>query len=522
MFRSGPLSIPPRRHRVVAAAVAVLGIAVSVGGATASTPPDGDETASDLVAAVAPVPAETDPDASVVVGFVLEPTNLDIIHQDGAALDQVLLDNVYETILEVGPDGEAVPGVASLERSDDGLTYTLTVRDGVTFHDGSPLTAADIAWSLTETKEAGNAADSLSSVDTIEATDDATVVLTLTEPDFDLAWNLSRRAGAVVQAEATDLENAANGTGPFVLAEWRQGDSITLERFDGYWGEPAGSAEVVFQYIEDANARVAALRDGDIDILARLETDLLGEFEDTDEWVVHSAPTTGEYTLGMNNEHEALSDPLVRQAITQAIDKEAVLELFSGYGTIVGAPVPPTDPWYEDLTDLYPYDPDEARAKLAEAGYGDGLDLTFVVPSVYPQAHADYVVAQLGDIGINVELQSVEFPTWLEQVYQNYDYDLTLVLHVEPRDIDNYARTDYYWRYDSAEVQGLLAEARNATDATAYNELLAAAARQIAVDAPTVILLVWDDVIIARPGVGGYPISGIGTRFDASTTVVEA
>ena len=125
---------------------------------------------------------------------------------------------------------------------------------------------------------------------------------------------------------------------------------------------------------------------------------------------------------------------------------------------MIGAPVPPFEPWYEDLTELYPYDPDAARALLEEAGYGDGLELSFVVPNIYPTVCPDYVVSQLADVGITVNLQTVEFPTWIDQVYVNHDYDLTVVLHVEPRDIDNYANPEYYWLYDSPEVQDLLGQ----------------------------------------------------------------
>lgn len=549
MFRHGSRTL-------VAAAAVLLGVAaVSAGAGATTTPPDstapasteaaGTEPASTAAAPTeaagtepagteaagteagpateAPAPDfEVDPDASVVVGFALEPTNLDIIHQSGAQVPQLLLGNVYETLLTSTPTGEIGPGLASAwEVSDDGLTVTLTLREGVTFHDGSPLTAADVVWSLTETQAAGNAAAALGNVATIEAADDATVVLTLSQPDSFLPWALSRRAGVVLKADATDLENTANGTGPFTLADWSQGDSVTLARFDGYWGEPAGAAEVVYQYITDPSAAVQALLDGDIDILTRLNTDLVGQVDGNEGFVVSSGPTNGEYTLGMNNTDEALSNPLVRQAITQAIDKEAMLELFAGYGTIIGGPVPPTDPWYEDLTGLYPYDPDAARAKLEEAGYGDGLSLTFVVPNQYPPAHADYIVAALGDVGIEVELQSVEFTAWLDQVFTNHDYDLTLVLHVEPRDLGNYARDDYYWNYVNPEVAELYTAAQAATDPDEANELLRQAARIVAEDAPVAWLLVWDDVIGARTGVAGYPTYDVLNEFDASGIVSD-
>ena len=144
----------------------------------------------------------------------------------------------------------------------------------------------------------------------------------------------------------------------------------------------------MFQYFTDPNAAVNALLDGDADLITGVDSELIGQFEDNPDYVITNNPTNGEVTLGFNNTDEALSDQRVRQAITQAIDKQGVLDLNSGYGTMIGAPVPPTDPWYEDLTGLYPYDPDAARALLEEAGYGDGLELTFVVPNIYPARRA--------------------------------------------------------------------------------------------------------------------------------------
>ncbi|WP_116998397.1 ABC transporter substrate-binding protein [Desertimonas flava] len=573
MFRRGTSPPQPARRRTAAAiVVALLGATAAATAAGATSPPTGPDTsvpgteapatdapgtdvpgtdapgtdapgseapgsdapsssapaATDAPGTAAPeapaatLPADIDTEGTAAIGIVLEPTNLDIVHQAGAALEQLLLDNVYETLLTGAPDGTTSPGLASLEISEDGLTYTFTLPEGVTFHDGDPLTASDVVATLEETKANGVNKEDFSSVETIEAPDDLTVVLTLSQPDSELAFNLSRRGGVVLNEGATDVETSANGTGPFTLAEWSQGSSITLERNDDYWGEPANVAEVVFQFYPEPNALVNALSDGDIDIAVAVNTDLIGEFEDNPDWVITSGPSNGEFTLGYNNGGEVLSDQRVRQAITQAIDKAGVQALFNGYGTIVGAPVPPFDPWYEDLTGLYPYDPDAARALLEEAGYGDGLTLSFVVPNHYPQSIADYVVSQLGDVGITVDLQLVEFPTWLEQVYTNHDYDLTAVLHVEPRDIFNYGNPDYYWQYNNPEVIALLDQSRLEVDVDASNELRRQAAAIIAEDAATNVLIVYDDVIVANTRIYGYPTFDANSRFDVTGVAVTS
>ena len=262
------------------------------------------------------------------------------------------------------------PGLAELpEVSDDGTVYTFTLQDGVTFHSGEPLTSADVVWSLeAQRAEGANEAARLASIATVEAPDDQTVVVTLTQPDNDFTYLMTRRGGAVLQADATGLENSANGTGPFTFDEWNVGSSITLARNDDYWGEAPAISGVTFPYFTDPNAAVNAFTTGDVDILTGINTDLVGSLQENPDYVVTEGTTNGEFTLGFNNKQEPFTDPTVRKAIRQAIDKDAYLELQNGFGTIIGGPVPPSDPWYEDLTDVAPYDPTAAAAALEAAG----------------------------------------------------------------------------------------------------------------------------------------------------------
>jgi peptide/nickel transport system substrate-binding protein len=490
---------------------------------------DGETTGTTAPPAATTAPSEgtdggaVDAGASLVVGAVLEPTNLDIIATAGAALDQILLDNVYETLLTF-EDGQAGPGLAAVpEVSEDGLTYSFALLEGVTFHDGGELTASDVVWSLEQSRaETSVASLDLASVASVTAVDDSTVELTLSAPDNNLLFNLSRRAGVVLDEGAADLTNTANGTGPFRFVEWVQGSSITLERYDGYHGDPAGVAEVTFQYFTDAQAAVNALTAGQADLLTGVSSDLIGPLQENPDYVVTEGTTNGEVTLGMNNSRAPFDNQLVRQAVRQAIDKEGVLALYNGFGTILGGPVPPTDPWYEDLTGTASYDPDAARALLEEAGIAEGTPLSFIYPNIYPITLAEYIATSLGDIGFEVEITTVEFSVWLEQVFTNVDYDLTMVIHVEPRDIGNYANPDYYWRYDSAEVQDLVAQAQTTPDLDESVELLRQAAAQIAADSPVDWLLLFPDLVVARQGVTGYPQNDTASRFAvAGITVSE-
>ena len=271
---------------------------------------------------------------------------------------------------------------------------------------------------------------------------------------------------------------------------------------------------MTFLYFTDPNAAVNALTTGDVDILTGVNSDLVGPLQDNPDFVVNEGSTNGEFTLGFNNERDPFTDESVRMAIRQAIDKEGVKQLFNGFGTIIGGPVPPADPWYEDLTDVAPYDPDAARAAIEEAGAA-GTELTLVYPNIYPLDVAEYVASQLADVGLEVTVETVEFSVWLEQVFTNKDYDMTVVLHVEPWDIANYANPDYYWQYDSSEVQELIEEAKTTLDPAESVELLKQAARQISEDSPVDWLLLVSDLTVSTPDVTGYPTDDTASRFDA-------
>ncbi len=500
------------------------GATTTAGGASSVAP----DTTADVAPSVAPDTAagETSPEASsagagggeeVVVGAVLEPSNLDLVTQAGAALDQILLDNVYETLLTATDDGSVEAGLTELpEISEDGLTYTFTIPEGVNFHSGEALTAADVVWSLdAQRAEGANQASRLASIASVEATDDQTVVVTLSEPDSGLLYTLTRRAGAVLQADATDLETTANGTGPFRFEERNLGSSITLVRNDDYHGDAPSVSGVTFLYFTDPNAAVNAFTTGDVDILTGVRSELVAPLQENPDYVVNEGSTNGEFTLGFNNARPPFTDPAVRLAIRQAIDKEGMLELFSGFGTVIGGPVPPSDPWYEDLTDVAPYDPAAAEAAI-EAANATGTPLTLVYPNIYPTYAAEYVASQLGEVGLDVTVELIEFPAWLERVFTNKDYDMTVVLHVEPRDIANYANPEYYWNYDSPEVQQLIADAKAALDPAESNELLRQAARLISEESPVDWLLLGADITVSTPDVTGYPTNDTASRFDAS------
>jgi peptide/nickel transport system substrate-binding protein len=458
---------------------------------------------------------DPDPDASVGIRLVLEPSNLDIRQTSGASLDQILIDNIYQGLVSRTPEQDIVPALASeWTVSPDGLTYTFTLREGITFHDGQELTAEDVVWSLTTRQETADWSDSgrLAGVESITA-EDGTVVLTLAEPDSSLLWNLTGRAGIVLkEGDEVDYQTAANGTGPFTLTNWREGDSITFARNDEYWGEPAQVAEVVFSYIPDNQATLNAALAGELDVLTGFDANLKEQVEAQGDFALALGQSTDKGTLAFNSTAAPLDDQRVRQAIRQAINKTSFIEAQAA-GEVQYGPIPALDPGYEDLSDVAPYDPAAARALLEEAGVED-LSLTLTIPNFYSTTVPQILVSNLDEVGITLEIESVDFSTWLNDVYVNKDYDLSFVLHTEARDFASWADPDYYFTYDNPEVQELYAQSLASIDEDEAADLLKQAARIVSEDAAADWLYTGASVVAVGTNILGMPTTNVNERLN--------
>jgi peptide/nickel transport system substrate-binding protein len=467
----------------------------------------------------APEPTSTpepDADATAIIRLVLEPGNLDIRETAGAALDQILVDNIYQGLVSRTPEQDIVPALAEdWDISPDGLTYTFTLREGVTFHDGQELTPQDVVWSLQTRKDTPEWSDSsrLANVATIAA-EEQEITLTLTEPDSSLLWNLTGRAGLVLkEGDTVDYQTNANGTGPFALDTWRQGDSITFARHDDYWGDAAQVAEVVFDYIPDNQAALNAALAGEVDAVTGFDANLKEQIEATGEFALVLGESTDKGTLAFNQAPGGpLADQRVRQAIRQAIDHDAFVEALAS-GTTLYGPIPSLDPGYEDLSDVAPYDPEAARTLLTEAGVED-LTLELTIPSFYSTTIPQILVSDLNEVGITLEVSSVDFPTWLNDVYINKDYDLSFVLHTEAHDFENWANPEYYFTYDNPEVQELYAQSLAATDETEAADLLAQAARIVSEDAAGDWLYNGASVVAVGTNITGMPSINVNERLN--------
>ncbi len=451
------------------------------------------------------------------VGFTAEPANFDFTRTDGAAIPQALLYNVYEGLVKLDADGHVEPLLAkSWTISPDRKTYDFQLQQGVRFSNGAPFTAEDVKFSLLRVKTNWTislkaAMDVVDHVDVV-APDHARVVLS--KPSNGWLFSLTSRLGAMFSPTGVaDLANKPIGTGPYEVASRRRGDSIVLKANPAYWGRKAAYTTVVLKYIKDPTALNNALFSNGIDVISAITApDSIPQFQGDDRFTVVQGTTNSEVTLAMNNARPPLNDVRVRQALTSAIDRKALLDTaWAGRGTLIGSMVPPTDPWYEDLARVHPFDPAKARQLLA----GMNLTLRMRIPNLpYAVSAAQVVQSQLADVGVRTTIEPLDFPAvWLKQVFTDHDYDLSIIQHVEARDITTFGKPKYYWGYDSKRVQQLLAEADSGTPEQQVAAMVQVA-RQINADAAADWLFLFPNVIVAKAKVGGIAGNQVSESFD--------
>jgi peptide/nickel transport system substrate-binding protein len=477
--------------------------------AATTAPPTTVTTTQATTTTAAPVSAATE----ATIGLQLEPPTLDLTASPAAAIPQVLLYNVYETMVRLEQDGSIAGLLAeSWDVSDDALTYTFNLHDGVTFHNGEPMTADDVVFSINNvlTKDPAHPfATTLAPIASVEATDDTTVVITLSQPSANLLFFLTQGQGVVLEESAIGtIENSPVGTGPFKFGSWTVGDSIVIEANGDYWGTPALLEKVTFRYINDPNALNNAMLGDQLDILAGVSApELLAGFETDDRFEVQTGETYGEIVLSLNGRRAPFDDIRVRQAVTHAINRQDIVDLaYSGYGTVIGTFSTPLDPWYKDLTGVYPFDPDKARDLLADAGVTD-VTLEMVLPPIsYAARSGEIITSQLADVGITVNITNVEWGVWLEDVFTSYYFDMSIVSHVEPLDLAQYGNAEYYWGNDSPDVAPLLVQADAEPDPDVRNALYGQVLDEITAQAADNWLFVLPALSVIKEGVTGYKI----------------
>lgn len=427
---------------------------------------------------------------SVTIGVQLEPPNLDPTGGAAQAIDTVLYHNVFEGLTRFEADGSIVPSLAqSWDISDDGLTYTFNLVPGVTFHDGTEMTADDVSFSLDRARaeDSINAQKTLfADIASVEVIDPLTVKITLSQPNgsflFNMAWG-----DAVIVAEESIADIATNpiGTGAYKFSDWAQGDRIDLVRNDDYWGMAPAIETATFRFISDPTAAFAAVMAEDVDAFAGFPApENLPQFDADPRFTVLRGNTEGETILSINNKMPPFDNILVRQAVAHAIDRQAIIDgAMFGVGTPIGTHFAPHNPDYVDLTANSNHDPEKAKALLAEAGFPDGFTTTLKLPPPsYARRGGEIIAAQLREVGIETEISNLEWAQWLEEVFKGKDFGLSIVSHTEPMDIGIYANPDYYFQYDNPEFQALMEELTATADPAGRSALLAKAQTIISED----------------------------------------
>ncbi|MTB71684.1 ABC transporter substrate-binding protein [Arsenicicoccus sp. MKL-02] len=457
---------------------------------------------------------------SVAIGLVLEPTSMDFTRSDGAAIAQALLGNVYEGLVKVDEKGAIQPSLAtSWTISPDRRTYTFDLVQGARFSNGAPLTADDVVFSINRVKTDWAVAvkRSMDVVSSATALSPTKVQVTLSRPSNSWLYAMTTRVGAVFsRTGVAELATTPVGTGPYTLGEWRRGDAIVLRRNDAYHGAKPYFGQVTLRYIKDAAALNNALLSGTIDVIGTVQSpESLQQFTTNDRYRVIEGTTNGEVMLTMNTSRPLLKDRAVRQAIRQAIDHRSLLQTcWAGHGTLLGAMVPPTDPWYQDLTGVAPFDRAKATQALKDAGAA-GRTLRLRLPAApYATTCGQVVKSDLEQAGLKVTIDQMDFPTWLSDVFKGADYDLTIVAHVEPRDIGRmFGNPDYYTRYDNKAVQAELAAADAGTEAQQV-EHMKEVARLTAEDAASDVLFLMPNLVVADKDIQGLPTNAVGETLD--------
>lgn len=464
---------------------------------------------------------------NLVIGATAQPQSMDPTTQSGAAIPQALLYNLYETLVKIDGEGQIKPLLAQKwTTSPDRLTYTFDLQPKAKFSSGDPVDAEAVVANIERIQTQKNVLPTLKKqmavVAQATATDATTVTVKLKRPSQAWLYDMASATGAIADPKSfSTLASTPVGSGPFSFDEWKQGESVALKRNEHYWGTPARFDHVRFRYFADANSMSSAMLSGDLDIISDLTApEALEQFQDPSRFSVVEGTTNGEVVLGMNQGkggNPALKNVKVRQAIVHAIDRKALLDsVWGGKGTLIGSMVPPTDPWYEDLYASQPYDQAKAKKLLKEAGVTN-LKLRLRVPTLpYGPSSAQFITSQLKAVGITVTVEELDWARWLKEVHDGGNYDMTIVSHVEPRDIVKFADPTYYWHYDNPAFTKLVERADASTEAEQV-ALMKQAAKTLSTDAAANFLWLFPRIAVTKADITGMPANATSASFDVTT-----
>ncbi len=490
------------------------------------------------VGAGAPVLAQTPPDV-LIVGQIAEPKALDPAAVT-AVNDFRILMNIYDGLVRY-KDGtlEVEPALAtSWEISEDGTVYTFALREGVTFHDGSAFDAEAVKFNFDRMLREDHPyhdtgpfplAFFFSAVQDVSVIDPLTVQFTLDAPYAPFLSNLAYPTGLIVSPAAVEQHGAEfgrnpSGTGPFTFAEWRSNEAVVIEAHPDHWdGAPATQA-VVFRPISDANTRTAEMLAGGIDLMVEVPPVALSEFEG-ESYRLHEQAGPHVWFLILNAKEGPFADVRVRQAANYAINKTAIVnDVLEGTAAVAAGPTPPAFAWaYNESLEPYPYDPEKAKALIAEAG-ADGAELTFYVTEggsgmLDPVAMGTAIQADLKAVGFDVSIETYEWNTFLGEVNPGLEGKADMAqmawMTNDPDTLPYLALRTEAWPekggfnsgyYSNPEVDKLLEDARSATDQAERAALYQQMQTIVQEDAPWVFVANWKQNAVTSDRVESFAL----------------
>lgn len=461
--------------------------------------------------------------------------------------------NIFDTLLSYGEqDTDIKEGLAKdWEVSEDGLTYTLMLREGVKFHDGTDFNADAVVFNferwMNGDKESfyyyksmfgGFKGDEGHVIESVTAKDDYTVEFKLKRPQAPFLKNLAMSPFAIASPEAIEKygdkfgENPV-GTGPFVFDQWNRNDKIVVTKNENYWMDGYPKLErVIFRAIPDNSARLNALMAGEIDLMDGLNPSDVSQVENKEDLEVFYRPSMNVGYLGLTTNREPLNNKKVRQALNHAVDKQAIIDAFyAGQAEPAKNPMPPVISGYNDEIEPYEYDLEKAKALLKEAGYEDGFDMelwAMPVPRPYMpdgQKVAEVIQKSFAEIGVNAEIKSYEWATYLEKARNGEADSFLLGWTGDNGDADNFLYvlldkdnigSNNYSYYSNDELHDILIEAQSTPDEEKRNELYKKAQEIVHEDAP------WIPLVHSKPALGGAErVKGFNPHPTGSDTLTK-
>ncbi|MDF1522703.1 MAG: ABC transporter substrate-binding protein [Trueperaceae bacterium] len=471
---------------------------------------------------------------SVTVATTAQPDTLDP-HVTSATSAFQSTKSIYDTLVEVARDGAIVPSLAaSYTTSLDGLTWTFALREGIRFHDGTLLDAADVVASLERLAAEGSPKrDEFTMIEAIAAPDAATVVLTLSAPAPALLASLASGWGAILPSEKLasghDFGNQPVGTGPFVFVEWVRDAYLRLITNPDYFQGTPVIDGVTLRFVADSAVQLQGLRSGEFDLATGISPVDFDVVRADPALELVQGPSGTVLVATLNNRRPYLDDARVRRALNLAIDAETVLEVAYGGGIPGATFMESGSPWLPDFLEPYGYDPEQARALLASAGVPDDWTIDLALPQPY-EVHVtagQIIQDMLRDVGVNAEIRVVEWGVWLGEVYGGpRDFDMTVIGHTGKLDptgrLNGYGHADRtYSGYDNLEVAGWIDRAAVTSEPATRASLYAQALTRMHDDAPFAYLGTALSTHARTAAVEGFWVTPLLDTYDFRSVTVR-